>query len=868
MARFRAYPRGVIAAIGLVLLIMLEAQDVRAQDEPAGLYQQPVLAVHPGKHVASIVRADVDAQGAFAVTGSHDKTVRVWSLDPLQLVTTIRIPAGPDHIGKVYAVTISPDSSTIAAGGWTRARGEQEQIYVFSRSGKLLKRIEGLPNVVLYLTFSRDGRYLAAGLGGRDGIRIYDGQQEWRETAGDRDYGGQIYGLDFAGDGRLATTSFDGKVRLYDAGFVPIAKRLMARSNRPFGIAFSPAGDRLAVGFDGTPAVTLLDGRTLNALASPDVSNIDNGDLAEVAWSHNGRILYAGSQYDGPDDKNPVVAWTDGGLGARNLLFSGATSIIATIMPLSSGNVLVAAADPHLALLRLDGAIAGRAEPATFDARYNERTLAVSHDGSVVDFRYKRGEGTVARFDLRELKLTTARPPDELTITPRQNGLAISNWENSESPTLGGVTLGLSQYEISYSLAIDAAGQSFVLGTNWSLRRYDANGKLLWRRVAPDSVRAVNITGDGRMIVAAYADGTIRWHRLDDGRELLAFMPLADRVNWVAWTPDGIYSATPGSHGVLRWHVNRGWDSPADAFRVSEIPGFNRPAVLPLVIKVMDQVQALGLAVQAELREAVRLRTGAKIAPGALLHVVSIGISDYGDKAAQLDLRFADDDAEDLLQSLLATQTGLYADIMEQYLANEDATRSGILKALTKVREALKASPEGRDLVVVSFSGHGAIIDGRYYLLPHDVDARVTEEIPSTALSVDDLRSALLPLGERARVLVLLDSCRSGAVSGAGTPLGGNAGLIRSALAATNITVLTSSQSAELSREDAAWENGAFTEALLKALGREADSNHNGLIDINELNAAAGDELLRLTDQKQRLGMEVRFRDNVFVAGP
>jgi hypothetical protein len=34
---------------------------------------------------------------------------------------------------------------------------------------------------------------------------------------------------------------------------------------------------------------------------------------------------------------------------------------------------------------------------------------------------------------------------------------------------------------------------------------------------------------DGRIVVAAYDDGTIRWHRLDDGRELLAFMVLSDR---------------------------------------------------------------------------------------------------------------------------------------------------------------------------------------------------------------------------------------------------------------------------------------------------------------------------------------------------
>ena len=79
--------------------------------------------------------------------------------------------------------------------------------------------------------------------------------------------------------------------------------------------------------------------------------------------------------------------------------------------------------------------------------------------------------------------------------------------------------------------------------------------------------------------------------------------------------------------------------------------------------------------------------------------------------------------------------------------------------------------------------------------------------------------------------------------------------------------MLTSSDGTEVSREDPAWQNGAFTRAVLKALGKEADTNHNGRIDVNELTSALGEELARLTGQKQTLGMEVRFRDDIFVAG-
>jgi hypothetical protein len=96
----------------------------------------------------------------------------------------------------------------------------------------------------------------------------------------------------------------------------------------------------------------------------------------------------------------------------------------------------------------------------------------------------------------------------------------------------------------------------------------------------------VNVTDDGRLVVAGYGDGTIRWHRMSDGVELLAFMPLPDKTNWVTWTPEGFHAATPGAHGILRSHVNHGWDAPAESIPVEDIPGSFRPAVMPLVLKV------------------------------------------------------------------------------------------------------------------------------------------------------------------------------------------------------------------------------------------------------------------------------------------
>ncbi|MGO9401808.1 MAG: WD40 repeat domain-containing protein, partial [Xanthobacteraceae bacterium] len=233
----------------------------------AQLYEQPVLVVDPGMHTAPIKSVSVDATGHFIVTGSEDKTVRLWSPIDGKLLRTIRVPAGPGNLGKIYAVAMRPDGDLVAVGG-------QQSIYlVETLTGKMTARIAGLPSGTNSLAFSSDGRYLAAGFVGSNGLRVYDRDRQWAETFSDMDYGGdRLWGLTFASDdGRLATASFDGKVRLYDRDFkLVVPPRKATGGDRPFTIAFSPDGNILALGYDDTAVVDLFDGHSLAPLPQPN----------------------------------------------------------------------------------------------------------------------------------------------------------------------------------------------------------------------------------------------------------------------------------------------------------------------------------------------------------------------------------------------------------------------------------------------------------------------------------------------------------------------------------------------------------------------------------------------------------------------
>jgi WD40 repeat protein len=206
-----------------------------------------------------------------------------------------------------------------------------------------------------------------------------------------------------------------------------------------------------------------------------------------------------------------------------------------------------------------------------------------------VQFGYEYGGKQPMQFSINTRTLTSPVAATE-NGAPRTTapGLTITDWNSTTATKLNGKPLSLKQYEMSRSLAIAPDGQQFLLGTAWYLRLFDKQGQQQWAVPVPGAAWGVNIAGNGKVAVAALGDGTIRWYRLQDGKELVALFPHKDRTRWIVWTPEGYYDASPGAEELIGWHINQGPDKEAKFVPLGEQQKeYHRP---DLITKVLEEV--------------------------------------------------------------------------------------------------------------------------------------------------------------------------------------------------------------------------------------------------------------------------------------
>jgi tetratricopeptide (TPR) repeat protein len=209
-------------------------------------------------------------------------------------------------------------------------------------------------------------------------------------------------------------------------------------------------------------------------------------------------------------------------------------------------------------------------------------------------------------------------------------------------------------------------------------------------------------------------------------------------------------------------------------------------------------------------------------------YAVVIGISQYKNLTSNMQLHFAEADAEMIYSILISPEGGNFRAENVHKLVGAKATQAAIRH---EIEEWLPSVVKNDDRVLIYFAGHGFIFpqgNGAAYLAPYDI---VLSKADSTAYPMDTLGKAVGSLPAKWKVL-LTDSCHSGAI----TP---ETAQVNQKLLSLDRSLfsLTASRDREISFEGPDWGggHGIFSYYVSQGLGGAADENGDGIVTADEL---------------------------------
>ncbi len=568
----------------------------------------PALRLETGSHLSSILALDTDSKGEYFVTAGRDKTARVWRLADGALHQVLRVPIAPGHEGMLHSVAIHPTLPIVAVGGVTTLGAETNDravVYLMARDGGEILAPLVVNGTIWQLRFIAGGEYVVAAIsGGRAEIwRTSD-----RTRVAEMSDCLRIYFR--GGDASEFLVVGRDTIRLVEVVAGRVSDRVtVPRQTFPgddFSVAFSPDGTQFLIG-DDAARVWRASARDLTVqgvglyVDAPGVRGVP-----AMTWTSRDEVLLS---YSHPaSGKAPLL---DGSIGGQTRLVAELREAVSQMKLLPDGRVLGASAEPIVGLYLPGGTwktLVQRSGPYPDSEGALEPVMRASADGKRVELGldYHRRDPHV--FDLSARRFSKGAD-DRLRFSrgPGSVGakVLIRNWRDHGKIQLGKRIDNSGEGDVQWkpigleveSTALASDDSSFVVGTAWSVRRFDRQGDSRWNSESESTIAEVLITPDDRLVLSVDSRGVAQWRRFSDGEVLLNFFPHVDGKRWVAWTPSGYYDASPDGEALIGWHINRGASRAPDFFPIEMFRDhFRRPGVVARILDTLDEDKAVALA--------------------------------------------------------------------------------------------------------------------------------------------------------------------------------------------------------------------------------------------------------------------------------
>jgi hypothetical protein len=390
-----------------------------------------------------------------------------------------------------------------------------------------------------------------------------------------------------------------------------------------------------------------------------DLQDDRGGTLSAVDWSSDSQMIFVGGSYGYDPDTpyypvlrldragrpSPTRTSDPASWAIRSLLI---TDRITAIKSLPGDRLAVATAEPKLGII---SQISGDVVSTTTQhiPHFRDRTKIDVRPspgcGDVADFRVGE-DGTVVEipdsrrkrhyhFDAANRELAFERNGSDRKMSSPAQSSAVTRvlisgndicgmfGDEGQPATIDIQTLAdpsgrvvatkrvaMPPGEFVRSKAVLESLGLIAIGTEWSVRLYSRDGTAApgWEtpHYSASPVWRVSFSADGRFVLAAFGDGTVRWYDRKSGAELLCLYvgEIGTNQEWVVWTSTGYYDAS--AEGAQLVAPNNG-ARPSLFYPFDVFPTFKKRGLAAEVLQGRIPAAPPAETIKSELPPTVRL---------------------------------------------------------------------------------------------------------------------------------------------------------------------------------------------------------------------------------------------------------------------